>query len=100
MILLSPGIGRDLCKWLYKLGAKVVAVARQDSQLISLKGETGDDLECINVDLSKWSETHAALSNIGPLDGLVNNAGGAVIKQFGDFTEEDFDKWVKEKKLN
>lgn len=41
-----------------------------------------------------WNETKTALANIGPLDGLVNNAGIAVIKPFSEITEEDFDKLV------
>lgn len=59
---------------------------------MSLKEETGDDLECILVDLLNWTETKTVLSNIGPLDGLVNNAGIAIIKGFAEFTEDDFDK--------
>lgn len=67
-------------------------MARQRAQLESLKQETGDDLECIIVDLMNWNDTKAALANIGPLDGLVNNAGIAVIKPYSEITEEDFDK--------
>lgn len=67
-------------------------MARQSSQLTTLKQETGDDLECIVVDLGSWDGTKEALSNIGQLDGLVNNAGIAIIKGFAEFTEDDFDK--------
>lgn len=59
---------------------------------MTLKQETGDDLECINVDLMNWNETKQALRNVGSLDGLVNNAGIAVIKPFSEITEDDFDR--------
>lgn len=88
----TPGIGRELCKHLYNLGAKVIAVARQEAQLKSLTTETGAALETITVDLSNWKDTKLALANLGPIDGLVNNAGIAVIKPYSEITEDDFDQ--------
>lgn len=73
-------------------GVKVIACARQNGQLGSLKEETGGDLETIHLDISDWSNTRSVLSNLGPIDGLVNNAGVAIIKPFGEFTEDEFDK--------
>lgn len=89
---LLPGIGRELCKYLHRLGAKVIAVARQETQLESLKRETSVDLETITVDLLHWDNTRAALGNLGPIDGLVNNAGIAIIKPIFEITENDFDQ--------
>lgn len=58
----------------------------------SLITETGADLEKITVDLSNWKDTKLALANLGPIDGLVNNAGIAVIKPYSEITEDDFDQ--------
>ena len=90
--MISLGIGRELCIHLFHLGAKVIALARQESQLESLKQDTTNDLETITVDLMSWQDVKKALANLEPLDGLVNNAGIAVIKPFSEITEDDFDK--------
>lgn len=70
----------------------MIAVARQESQLESLKRETSAELETITVDLLHWENTRAALGNLGPIDGLVNNAGVAIIKPILEITESDFDQ--------
>lgn len=67
-------------------------MARKEAQLKSLITETGADLEKITVDLSNWKDTKLALANLGPIDGLVNNAGIAVIKPYSEITEDDFDQ--------
>ena len=46
------------------------------------------------MDISDWKKTKEILSKVDNLDGLVNNAGIAVIKDIADFTEEDFDKTI------
>lgn len=76
---------------LHSLGAKVIAVARRPESLAQLKAEC-PNIETICVDLSNWDATKAALKDVPPLDGLVNNAGVAVIKPFEEITEKDFDE--------
>lgn len=44
------------------------------------------------VDLGDWSATEAALSNIGAVDLLVNNAGVALLQPFLEVTQEAFDR--------
>lgn len=89
---ISPkqGIGRQICKTLYELGTKVIAVSRSKGPLDSLASEC-PGIEIVSVDLSKWTETRSALKHITFLDGLVNVAGVAVIKPFLEMTESDFD---------
>lgn len=47
----------------------------------------------IELDLSNWTKTREILGNIDvKLDGIVNNAGMAIIKPFEELTEDDYDK--------
>ncbi|XP_063697129.1 L-xylulose reductase [Culicoides brevitarsis] len=84
------GIGNQLCKTLHELGAKVIAVSRNQKPLDELAAECSG-IKTIAVDLAKWQETREALKNITFLDALVNSAGVAVIKPFAEMTESDFD---------
>lgn len=82
-----------MCKKLSELKAKVIAVTRSPDNLNALKKEC-PSIQGINVDLKSWSQTKAALYSVPQLDGLVNNAGIAIIKPFADLSEEDFDEFV------
>lgn len=92
-LFVIAGIGNELCKSLYKEGAKVIAVSRSPKPLADLKMDC-PSIETISVDLSGWKETREALKHIIALDGLVNNAGIAIIKPFQETTEADFDAQV------
>ncbi|XP_052897026.1 L-xylulose reductase [Anopheles moucheti] len=87
----GQGIGNDLCRTLDRAGAKVIAVSRSIGPLEALKGDC-PRIETIQVDLSDWKQTRTALGPLGKVDGLVNNAGVAVIKPFLELTEEDYDR--------
>uniref|UniRef100_A0A182NB26 Ketoreductase domain-containing protein n=1 Tax=Anopheles dirus TaxID=7168 RepID=A0A182NB26_9DIPT len=87
----GQGIGNELCQALDRLGAKVIAVSRSAGPLEELKAAC-PAIETIQVDLSDWSGTRAALGSLEKVDGLVNNAGVAVIKPFLELTEEDYDR--------
>ena len=76
----SSGIGRETCRCLSELGARMVLVARNQEKLLetaSLLEGTGHQVEAF--DLSQVEETPAWLENLaktaGPLDGLVHCAG-------------------------
>lgn len=43
------------------------------------------------VDLADWEATERALSNVGPVDLLVNNAAVALLQPFLEVTKEAFD---------
>lgn len=86
----GQGIGNELCKTLSGMGAQVVAVSRSPGPLEALKAEC-PSIETISVDLSDWSATRVALAKIDRADGLVNNAGIAIIKPYDQLSEKDFD---------
>lgn len=71
--------------------ANVIAVSKSIGPLNELKSEC-PNLKIISVDLSNWTLTREALKSLGPIDGLVNNAGIAIIKPFEELTEQDFDE--------
>jgi len=73
------GIGWDIVKTLVASNAKVVAVSRTKANLDKLKQEF-PDVETVCVDFSDSKATKAAAESIqGPIDGLVNNAGVAIM---------------------
>ncbi|KAM7349833.1 L-xylulose reductase [Cochliomyia hominivorax] len=86
----GAGIGNALCKQLAELGANVIAVARSAEQLNELRKQQ-PTIKTLEINLKNWKEVREKLKNVPPLDGLVNNAGVAIIKPFADLTEEDFD---------
>lgn len=51
------------------------------------------NISIISVDLSDWDATRLALKDVGAIDGLVNNAGIAIIKPFQELTQKDFDEY-------
>lgn len=93
-IIFLSGIGRDLVKELLNVGAKVIGVSRSGGPLNELKEELkGANFQAIQLDLSDWNKTRETLSNLDvKLDGLVNNAGIAIIKPFSELTEDDYDQ--------
>uniref|UniRef100_A0A7G3AGV2 Putative diacetyl reductase/l-xylulose reductase n=1 Tax=Lutzomyia longipalpis TaxID=7200 RepID=A0A7G3AGV2_LUTLO len=87
----GQGIGNELCKRLATAGCHVIAVSRSVAPLQDLKRDY-PEIETISVDLSDWASTRTRLQHIKKVDGVVNNAGIAIIKPFEELTEEDFDK--------
>ncbi|XP_074116571.1 L-xylulose reductase isoform X1 [Sminthopsis crassicaudata] len=87
----GKGIGRDTAKALLASGAQVVAVSRTQEDLSSLAQEC-PGIETVCVDLGDWEATERALSNIGPVDLLVNNAGVALLQPFLKVTKEACDR--------
>jgi len=88
------GIGHELCRRLSSYGANVYALSRSVEPLKALKAEC-PTITVVPVDLSKWNETRTVLHSLldgKVIDGLVNNAGIAVIKPCDELTEKDFDE--------
>ncbi|XP_065363725.1 L-xylulose reductase [Calliphora vicina] len=86
----GAGIGNALCKQLAEAGANVIAVARSAEQLKELKTQQ-PTIQTLQIDLKDWQQVRQHLQKVPLLDGLVNNAGIAIIKPFSDLTEQDFD---------
>lgn len=85
----GKGIGRATALELSRRGAKVVAMARTQSDLQSLAQETG--CQTIQVDLSKNAAARAAMAEAGTCDYLVNCAGTNVLESLLDMTEEGYE---------
>lgn len=76
------------------MGAHVIAVSRSIEPLQKLKAER-PNITVSPVNLGDWNETKTALAALlrgKSIDGLVNNAGVAICKPLGEFTEQDFDE--------
>lgn len=73
-------------------GAKVIALSKSVEKLEELKNICST-VEIIPVDLKNWQHTRDILSKLPQIDGLVNNAGVAIIKPFTELTEQDFDEY-------
>ncbi|GAB1297186.1 L-xylulose reductase [Apodemus speciosus] len=86
----GKGIGRSTVLALQAAGAQVVAVSRTREDLDSLVREC-PGVEPVCVDLADWEATERALSNVGPVDLLVNNAAVALLQPFLEVTKEACD---------
>lgn len=79
-------MGQKITSRLLDLGAFVYAVDEK-------KGEAATPgSEQIICDVSDWESTYKKMLDIGPVHGLVNNAGVAVIESFFNVTEYGWNK--------
>lgn len=75
----SSGIGEATARLLAKHGWQVVAVARRRERLEALADEIGCEYWAADLsDLTQVEEMAARVLESGPVDALVNNAGGAI----------------------
>lgn len=89
----STGIGEATVRKLRDFGWDVVAVARREERLRALAADTGCTFE--TVDLRDGAAVEAMAQRVteaGPVDALVNNAGGAL--GVDSIAEADPDKWI------
>ncbi len=86
----SSGIGRDIARYLDKLGYKLYLVARDKEKLKELSSELNDAKYYV-YDLSKSKEVYSLYDELKDedIDFLVNNAGFGL---FGFFDETSIDK--------
>ena len=85
----GKGIGRATAIEMNKYGAKVIAMARTQSDLDSLKSEIG--CVTIKVDLSDNVAARVAMQKAGTCDFLINNAGTNVPASVLEMTEEGYE---------
>lgn len=84
----SSGIGRDMARYLSKLGYDLVLVSRNEEEL---KEELETKVEVIAMDLSIKENCYKLYEEAKDIDILINNAGFGV---FGKFVETDLEKEV------
>jgi NAD(P)-dependent dehydrogenase (short-subunit alcohol dehydrogenase family) len=85
----GKGIGRATAIEMAKRGAKVIAMARTQSDLDSLAAETG--CLTIKVDLSDNAAARAAMKQAGTADFLINCAGTNVLESLLEMTEDGYE---------
>ena len=85
----GKGIGRATAIEMNKRGAKVIAMARTQSDLDSLKENIG--CVTIKVDLSNNEAARSAMKKAGTSDYLINNAGTNVPASLLEMTEEGYE---------
>jgi len=90
----SRGLGRALAEAVLAAGHKLVATARDPSQLEDIKERYGDNVLTISLDVtdeqSAASAVKAAVETFGRLDVLVNNAGYGDVGSIEDTSLADF----------
>jgi len=84
-------MGEKITERLIDLGSFVYAVVEKEEGAAKPLPNTKQ----IFCDVSNWEDTYKKMYDIGPVHGLVNNAGVAVIESFFDVTEHGWDKLVK-----
>jgi L-xylulose reductase len=85
----GKGIGRDIAVMLHRFNAQVVAVSRTESDLKSLREETG--CETILADLGDPAAARRTAEQAGDIDLLVNNAAISILQPFLKTTVEAWD---------
>jgi NAD(P)-dependent dehydrogenase (short-subunit alcohol dehydrogenase family) len=95
----ASGIGRATAFALAREGAAAVVIADVRSEPREGGKATHDAISCdsryVDCDVTKLADLEAAVAaadGFGGVDIMVNNAGIVVVKEFLDFTEEDYDR--------
>ena len=101
----SRGIGLSIAKTVSSAGAKVCIVSRTKNELRRVCAEINDSggiAHGYEADVSCQEQVKKAvtsiLSDVGEIDFLVNNAGGA--NKFGSLHDLDTNDWIDSFKLN
>lgn len=85
----SRGIGRALVIQLTNEGHDVLALARSESSLKTLKEETGCSILTFDLAQPNWKDLEDWIESEGTLDGLIHNAGFLRSKSFTELTDRD-----------
>ena len=87
----SSGIGRDMARYLSKIGYDLVIVARREDLLQELKNELNTNVEIVCMDVSIEENCKNLFEEHKDIDFLINNAG---FGDFGKFTDTDLGKEI------
>ena len=93
----GSGIGRAVALRFAKMGMNLALCGRREDKLVRVAQETGrpEDMLVIPGDLTDENHLTACIqktvSRFGGLDVLVNNAGMALNRPFGETTTDEFD---------
>jgi len=85
----GKGIGRATAIEMARRGAKVIAMARTQSDLVSLQADIG--CTTVKVDLTDNVAARAAMKQAGTCDYLINCAGTNVLESVLEMTEEGYE---------
>jgi NAD(P)-dependent dehydrogenase (short-subunit alcohol dehydrogenase family) len=85
----GKGIGLATATEMARRGAKVIAMARTQSDLVSLQADIG--CTTIKVDLSDNVAARAAMKQAGTCDYLINCAGTNVLESVLEMTEDGYE---------
>lgn len=86
----GQGIGKDIALRLSQCGAQVFAISKTAENLTKLKEEC-PSIETVQVDISDWNATRNAVTELGDIHLLVNNAGIAKLESFLHVKPDTFD---------
>jgi short-subunit dehydrogenase len=86
----SRGLGFALARELRARGARVAICARGEEQLSTARAKLGDDVVAIPCDVADRDQVDAFLTEVGPVDVLVNNAGVIAVGPWQTQTVEDY----------
>ena len=93
----STGVGRETALMFAADGAEVIAVARSEDKLASLKAGAGDNIRVIAGDLTDPGFTDRLIAEAGAVDILVNLAGRTA---HAPFLDANPDMWRAAWELN
>src|SRR5690348_15573900 len=87
----SSGLGDSVARALLAEGAQVIAIARSEEKLKSLKNEFPSNVETVAADITAEGTASRIIAVIGnrPLHGLLVNAGGPPAKTVLETTVND-----------
>ena len=93
----SAGIGAALAELLGRGGARLVLVARRQSELDAVAARAGDAIG-IAADVTRREEAarvvREAIARFGQIDVWVNNVGRGISRAPSELTDEDIDQMM------
>lgn len=89
----SSGIGAAIARRFAKGNDTLALMARRKDKLEELREELGKNISTYELDVTSRREVEAVFQKIGPLDVLVNNAGGVL--GLDRAQDSDLDEWEK-----